>query len=131
MFDLFEFVSRTSQLLAKGKVCMCNFRVGQKVVCVSLEENAQHAISRESAKRFGAIYPQVGRVYTVRSIYETQSGLKGILLCELDNMRASQRAGRERECGFVVNWFRPVADRKTDISIFKAMLNPSKCEVRA
>ncbi|MCJ8518985.1 hypothetical protein ABID21_001889 [Pseudorhizobium tarimense] len=96
---------------------MSNFRVGQKVVCV-----------KNMTTDIGLPYPEVGTVHTVRDVilcpYSKRYGLRlegwhlgihpdgveFILMCEA---------------------FRPVVERKTDISCFKAMLNPSKQTVEA
>lgn len=77
------------------------FRVGQKVVCVdaSLPANpwhCQHPLVKD-------------RIYTVQS-------LEGPKCIDIDGSRRAWQ-----------NWrFRPLVARKTDISIFTAMLKPSK-----
>lgn len=93
---------------------MTNFHVGQKVVCV----NADHS--------------QVlveGRVYTVESVFgqvlPTALGKKdtGVSLHEVFPTRSG--------LGFAASRFRPVVERKTDISIFQAMLEPKKARADA
>jgi hypothetical protein len=74
------------------------FYVGQKVVCV--DDHDTDLVSK------GGLYV----VRVVRLPYLELSGVRG--LGWNDGMMASR--------------FRPVVERKTDISIFKAMLNPSK-----
>ena len=100
----------------------CNFRVGQKVVCIS-----------GPARRDMVTDPVVGDVYTVRGINKDQRGDIGIHLAEIVNRprRIISLGGEIREPGFFAYHFRPVVQRKTDISIFKAMLNPSKEQVSA
>jgi hypothetical protein len=93
----------------------CNFRVGQKVVRVSGNE-------RVAAP---AIYPEYGKVYTIRSINDWGGDVILICLNEIDNSHMVPEYGR-LEPGFHYSAFRAVVERKTDISIFKAMLNPSK-----
>jgi hypothetical protein len=83
-----------------------NFRVGQKVVCV------------DSATRFipGSTGLVEGAIYTV---IETGVGL----FCGELWITVAEVAARSDE-GFFANRFRPVVERKTDISIFKKMLTP-------
>lgn len=91
-----------------------NFRVGQKVVCVD---------ASEKNGRWFADAPIEGRVYTIVGFAETKRGT-GLLLQEIAN--------DEEFCGsYSPNRFRPIVERKTDISIFTAMLNPSHEKVRA
>lgn len=100
----------------------CNFRVGQKVVCVS-----------EPARRDMVIDPVEGVVYTVRGVSKDHRGDIGIHLSEIVNRprRIIGLGGDVREPGFFAYHFRPVSQRKTDISIFKALLTPSKEQVSA
>lgn len=93
---------------------MTNFRVGQKVVCVTAT---------------GARNVREGEVYTVRwsGDFPGRSGLdgsivtKGVILVEVE----------ADGLGFDARRFRPAVERKTDISIFKAMLNPSRVKETA
>lgn len=75
---------------------------------------------------FGAIYPNVGEVYTVRAIMPLDGGLV-LYLVEIDNSHVAL----DCEPGFESEFFRPAVERKTDISIFQAMLNPSPVTVDA
>jgi hypothetical protein len=89
------------------------FYVGQRVVCV-----------RDDNDVFGReMIIKKGSIYTVASLVTSNWGRDGVTLVEV-----SPPPG-------VVGWlnelFRPITERKTDISIFKAMLNPSKQEVSA
>lgn len=78
------------------------FRVGQKVVCVDAET--------WDGGHFDAEQPLVvGRVYTVASVGRTHFGDHGISLVE-NRRRIFPFFGARR--------FRPVVERKTDISIF-------------
>lgn len=67
-------------------------------------------------------YPEFGVVYTVRAIFEMQGAIC-IRLKEIRNKVSRWRDGRY-EPGFEAYAFRPVQTRKTDISIFTAMLSP-------
>lgn len=86
---------------------MCNFRVGQKVVCVDAS---------------GSPNLKGGSVYTVSaldlspgiSLFDGAVAQVGVLLIEAKPTFAKSFDARR---------FRPVVERKTDISIFKDMLN--------
>ena len=68
----------------------------------------------------GEAAPTFGVVYTVREVADFGGFGCGLLLCEIVNL--------PRACGevaFRTEYFRPVIERKTDISIFTAMLNPT------
>jgi hypothetical protein len=86
------------------------FRVGQKVVCVDASPAEHGFVCFKWIVR--------GRVYTVRSL----TPYDGLLLEEVIDHTRPHLNGRER--GFKSQRFRPIVERKTDISIFKAMLNP-------
>lgn len=88
------------------------FHVGQKVVCI-----------RDIEPYFDEAMPEVGRVYTVRSIEGFLLGV-GIRLVEIINPPRDYSNAR-CECSFWIGAFRPVVEKKTDISIFTALLNPS------
>lgn len=95
------------------------FQIGQKVVCVA----------ETSCGGYGdEILPVVGAVYTVRGIDLNRSGCKcptGLWLCEIRNKERYYTDGLD-ECSFASDRFRPLIERKTDISIFKKMLTPTK-----
>jgi hypothetical protein len=87
-----------------------SFRVGQKVVCVK----------NGAAKWRGQTQARVGEIYTIRDVYvDPISGDVGIHLAEIIN--PLHPCGIEY--GFYAKRFRPVVSRKTDISIFHAILN--------
>lgn len=115
----------------------CNFTVGQKVVVIKRDDLTEREIkSREAAKRAGVIFPEAGKVYTVRNVYSdvfiNGEVTVGLHLVEIRNdPRMKFSTGRVGEIGFNASCFRPLVHRKTDISIFKAMLNPSKEQVSA
>ena len=71
----------------------------------------------------GEIGPVFGEVYTIRDIRCFAFGV-GLLFCELKNPPLYGIEGH-----FCQSVFRPVVERKTDISIFKKMLTPSDAEV--
>ncbi len=96
----------------------CHFVVGQKVVCM-VDDMFEGVLEK-------------GRLYTVTAIvgpyiaysFDGFSKRMGLELAELANPASSERA-------FNAARFRPVVDRKTDISCFKAMLNPARSAVPA
>lgn len=97
---------------------MCNFRVGQKVVCI---KETTHVINNLGLPHF-----KKGQILTISSM--KTSDFEGALSEPALVLQFSERSH--------LQWahysgFRPVVSRKTDISIFKAMLNPSKQEIRA
>lgn len=103
----------------------CNFRVGQKVVLVRDFTPDQ----RSNAPGDGIILPEMGVVYTIREI-----GLfEGEPMVWLDEVVNTQRFYLDifevMEQGFDATRFRPVVEHETDISIFKALLTPSKEKV--
>lgn len=99
------------------------FYVGQKVIRVdALSTNGSGDIELVE----GQVYT-IARVVSEVSVYKTPKTPRrhsqgvGFVLGEL----------RNRSVPFAATRFRPIVERKTDISIFKAMLNPSKTEVSA
>ena len=99
----------------------CNFYVGQKVVCV-VGEWPPHVVAPI----------QKGCIYTVAEIIppDLSFSFDGV------NVRASIRLAETKNNLATVDSFnparfRPVVQRKTDISCFKAMLNPARSAVPA
>lgn len=95
-----------------------SFHVGQKVVCVS---------GPLIKVLDGRPLPTVGDVYTIRAIkrgFHRDFG-RSVLLNEIVSPTHPEDG---QELGFFAIRFRPVIERKTDISIFTAMLKPSKVE---
>jgi hypothetical protein len=105
---------------------MCNFTVGQKVVCVDEVRSSL----RELASWFGITVPVKGGVYTIRKT-GLYNGDPAVWLCEIVNPAVRYLNGEVMEQPFKAARFRPLVKRKTDISIFTAMLNPSKQGVPA
>jgi hypothetical protein len=100
------------------------FRVGQKVVCVNDEYN--HPNWSNIPNR-----PVAASIYTVRQIifgwYDDDREHAAILLDEIKNP-VEQWYGEVNpsECPFAAFRFRPVVERKTDISIFTKMLTDER-----
>jgi hypothetical protein len=105
---------------------MMAFRVGQKVVRVLCGPTTVGAW----IAKYGPIsYPDVGDVVTIRAIFVfPSSGETVLLFIEHDNSGNTEMV---RDCGghepgFPAYYFRPVVERKTDISIFTAMLTDTR-----
>lgn len=107
------------------------FYVGQKVVCVD-------ASNRPGRRWYPGEAPVEGSVYTIVGVRASKKperapfvlAFKELERCE--EMRAWLiERGRKDWPGYGSNRFRPLVERKTDISIFKAMLSPSDARVDA
>lgn len=90
------------------------FRVGQKVVCI---KNGPWYSSNGDVQEG----PAYGDVVTIRGFDSKKNGL---LLREWERPQHLYSDGTER--GYIYSRFRPVAEHKTDISIFTKMLTPNK-----
>lgn len=102
---------------------MCNFRVGQKVVCI------RDDFARD--RYAGVRYPEHGKVYTLRTVeFDDRYQLTFVRLAEICNPVLMYQGGMT-EVSFDAEAFRPIVERKTDISIFKAMLTPKTEQVPA
>lgn len=103
------------------------FYVGQKVVCID-------ASNKQGCRWVPGEEPVEGRVYTVSGVSPAIGPRTGLILSFVEIRRAEivQRSARARKLGCWVGYsadrFRPVVERKTDISIFKAMLTPAKVD---
>ena len=97
---------------------MSNFHVGQKVVCI--DDDGLHLRPDEDG-------PCKGQVYTIRGFNEQVGGL---LLIEVINFPQLYREGYG-ELSFRPSRFRPVVERKTDISLFKAILDKPTVRIDA
>ncbi|ASS55887.1 hypothetical protein [Rhizobium leguminosarum] len=92
---------------------MTNFHVGQKVVCI-WEDTGEPGPE-----------PKCGVVYTVSAVFMA-ADLPHIDLVELPCPDTDEWFG-----GYKAEAFRPVAERKTDISIFTDMLTKQRTGVQA
>lgn len=92
------------------------FYVGQKIVCV-----------RAAFKHKTILSPLTrNAVYTVRDAFIAHNGMPCVRLVELPAPRVRCFGRRELfEPGYDADRFRPVVERKTDISVFTAMLTPT------
>ncbi|NLS03589.1 hypothetical protein HGP14_09485 [Rhizobium sp. P32RR-XVIII] len=92
----------------------CKFQVGQKVAAI---EDLECGVAK-------------GRILTVSCIeggdFDAFDGTKQHVALSFYEVRT-----RSGYCGFDARFFRPVVSRKTDISIFTAMLTPKTEQVPA
>jgi hypothetical protein len=97
-----------------------NFRVGQKVVCM---DAAPHAKYSPWKVRLGASMDGLKdrAIYTVRAV-NLYRGQPCIYLAEIARS-LDPNIPEAGEPGYSPKRFRPVVERKTDISIFTAMLD--------
>jgi hypothetical protein len=117
------------------------FRVGQKVVCVDArctdEYTSPFLVGRFSNAKFIGDMDGLERgvIYTVRAVgsYPTAPGMLSLWLVEIVRPVISLDEAPYGEPPFAAARFRPVVERKTDISIFTAMLDraPSRETVEA
>lgn len=110
-----------------GEDGMCNFRVGQKVTMVQGYEPKVY----DRAKSEGVTLPETGVVYTVRGIEDGLGWYSGVPFIWLEELRNAPHVSDGVEPNWDARLFRPVVDRKTDISIFTAMLNAEHTKERA
>lgn len=103
------------------------FRVGQKVVCVDAGGDLDGRSPGIWAKGEEIVD---GQIYTIHSMFPHPAD--GVLCLRLHEVKRDPAAlimwGHD---GYAASRFRPVVERKTDISIFTAMLNPSHNRVEA
>jgi hypothetical protein len=92
------------------------YHVGQKVVCID---------GKFPSRKYKEAHPVEGQVYTIRAlrsgVFPDGSNLT-IYLKEIRNPKRLYRNGFT-EVSFRIRRFRPLCTKKTDISIFTAMLN--------
>lgn len=99
----------------------CDFVVGQKVVLI--KPFPDHEIERAEAD--GVILPSMAVVYTVRDIEPGVGLYVGRFALRFIELVNPPHHSNGLEPAFVHTMFRPVVERKTDISIFKRMLTPA------
>ena len=102
-----------------------SFHVGQKVVCV----DARHTNADDVAELV------VGAIYTIRWIGEHSGpshwcGYWAPAICvRLEEVRRETDWGRLAfDIPFLASRFRPIQERKTDISVFTKLLAPKELE---
>lgn len=98
------------------------FYVGQKVVCINAQDT-----DAENEKELSK-----GAIYTIR--WSGVWGYKGVLKPRpcvrlLGIERIEPRVVGMGDVPFRASRFRPITEHKTDISVFKALLNPTPAKV--
>lgn len=95
-----------------------SFYTGQKVVCVDASLMGQHGIWHKGEA------PVEGQKYTILRCFMR----KGRLTVHLYEIQRSILTRLEwgPDVGYAAERFRPLVERKTDISIFTKMLNKNK-----
>lgn len=95
-----------------------SFYVGQKVVCVNADPRAFNPVSCDWKPGEELVE---GAIYTIRRAYVFNS----LAIVQLDEICRAQIAFDVygENAGYAAARFRPVVKRKTDISVFVAMLN--------
>lgn len=99
------------------------FRVGQKVVCINDTPRPKGVVFVCAVGLLAVPTGNMGgltkgRVYTVKSIHH-HPVTTCLFLCEIPPRSAN-------DFGFRPDRFRPIVERKTDISIFTSMLHKKK-----
>lgn len=98
---------------------MTNFQVGQKVVC----------IKRGRWSGVEVCSPKYGDILTIRAITKScREAEPGLMFEEIKNPEMVFGCGCLCEPDFSVWRFRPITKKKTDISIFTAMLTTKQRE---
>jgi hypothetical protein len=100
------------------------FRVGQKVVCVDDEAHQKFTPFPARSDLEGLAE---GEIYTV-SYVGVRLGVKVVRILEI---KRSWNSFIDEENFYAAARFRPVVERKTDITCFKEMLTPSPVTVDA
>jgi hypothetical protein len=99
--------------------------IGQHVVCVDDRFVGENGVFDPTFTERCPNLPVKGRIYTVRGFVVPCAGCPrtpGILLEEIINPPCAYIEGTFEPSFFPLH-FRPLTDRKTDISVFMAMLN--------
>ena len=109
---------------------MSNFHVGQKVVCIDDLERDEMIPGVSFIGDLDGL--RKGSVYTIRSVFFSPVfGEPLVRLNEIQRLPLCRIGGFKFEGGYDPSRFRPVAERRTDISIFRAMLEPKKARADA
>jgi hypothetical protein len=99
-------------------MAMADFHVGQRVACVDDEGFNRPAF-------YGCeIFPVKANIYTIRQISLSPEGEAAFRLFEIVNEPREYLIGCVEPC-FLARRFRPLQERKTDISIFEKLLVPN------
>lgn len=101
------------------------FRPGMKVVCIKRGE----WLGPFGEMRLENEYPVYRGIYTIRDVSICSAdGEVYLRFEELRNPQVEPDFDGEIEARFWAAQFRPLVERKTDISVFRAMLTPKRVE---
>lgn len=102
-----------------------DWKVGDRVVCVDDEPHDRYSPWAATGNNLDGL--KKGRVYTIRKIglYSHYNTLL-VWLDEIVRPKRGPIARQYGEVGFDPRRFRPVQPRKTDISVFEALLHTNK-----
>jgi hypothetical protein len=98
-------------------------RVGQKVVCITPPMVWFYICPSVR------IYPRLSDVYTVAAFETLDTDVPGIRLRELEGFTCE--CGGFKDAPWPITGFKPVDERKTDISVFTQILDKTPEKVRA
>lgn len=102
-------------------------RPGVKCVCIRTAL-PEHRVA-------GAVYPEVGAIYTIRQVvtvsFGPSKGSTALLLCEIRNdVSINPLLGYEvdsdKEAAMPISAFRPLVTQSDDVAKFTHLLNPTK-----
>lgn len=102
------------------------FSIGQRVVCIQEVDWANH----KHHKQFLHHWPKKGQVLTIAAV-ETCTNVVGLAFEEIVNPLILSRDKGRGDAHFDSVHFRPVIERKTDISIFTKMLDKLSGKLRS
>jgi hypothetical protein len=100
------------------------FRVGQKVVCV--DASGYKGLPWHDGSKLVK-----GSIYTVRACGLTLDGSPGLLLGEIKLVVTTNRVLVGRDCFYWAERFRPVVERRTDISFAHEILRKATKPARS
>lgn len=101
---------------------MADWYIGQKVVCVSTADRRREPLRGET-------FPEERAVYTIRGFWD-DAGELSITLEEIVNRehvelsRLNYPLPSPVETHFRIEWFRPLVNQSSDISVFTNLLIP-------
>ena len=99
--------------------------VGQKVVCIGADGTPNIDWDAWLAY-YKIVRPERGSIYTVRDTRMGSGDRQFIRVSEIINPLADFIDAPRQEPWWWAEAFRPIVEHKTDISVFTAMLKPSK-----
>ena len=91
------------------------FRVGMKVCCVDADPRPGYRWVRGEKLTLNA-------TYTIAAFLVDDEGDEILHLAEIARSRKARREWSDENLGYAASRFRPVVERKTDISVFREIL---------